>query len=156
MIIQFIVFSLTGHTKTVSEAAKGKLRKSGHNVVMDYIQPMDKLDLKAEIVEVKEIPDPHGYDLVIIGSPVHGGRVSAPIRTFLSQVSSLEGIRIVLLVTHFFRPGWGALQTLQELQQMCESKGGEVIGDIRVKWFSLIRKGEIKKAIDYLCSLIDN
>ena len=154
MKVQFIIYSHTGHTKTVAESIKSELITSGHDVEMEYVQPREKLDLKAEMVELKEMPDPQGQDVVIIGSPVHGGRVSAPIRAFLSKVTTLEEIRIILLVTHFFRPGWGAVQTLQHLRELCEIKGGKVIAEAHVKWFSLFRKREIKKTTDYLSSFL--
>jgi multimeric flavodoxin WrbA len=154
MKVKFIIYSHTGHTKTVAENFQTKLLSSSHCVVMDYIQTKEKLDLKADIVEIKEMPMPQGQDVVIIGSPVHGGRVSAPIRAFLSQVTSLEGIRIILLVTHFFRPGWGAVQTLQDMRNLCEYKGGEVIGVSHIKWFSLNRKRQINKMSSKVCSLI--
>jgi len=154
MKIECIVFSHSGHTKAVAEKVWNKLHKSGHDVGLSLIEPEGKLDLKAEMVEIKVIPDLKGCDVAIIGSPVHGGRISAPIRAFLTQVESLEGKKVVLLVTHFFRPGWGALQTLRELRKLCEEKGGEVVSEMNIKWFSMRRRREIEKFTDHLSSVI--
>lgn len=150
MKIQCIVFSHTGHTKSVAEKARDKLLESGHDVTLVLIEPAGKLDLKAEMVEITHVPDLMSCDVAIIGSPVHGGRISAPIRAFLAHSDSFEGKKIILLVTHFFRKGWGALQTLRELRKLCEEKGGEVVGEMSIKWFSMGRRREIAKSIDHL------
>ena len=155
MKLEFIIFSMTGHTRTVAEDARNKLLESGHDCCLTFLEPKVKLDLRAEIVDIKHVPELMDCDVAVICTPVHGGKISAPVRSFLTQVGSLVGIRIVLLVTHFFRQGWGAIQTLRELGKLCEDKGGEVVGEMNIKWFSIRRKQEIMKSIDHLSSLVD-
>ena len=64
------------------------------------------------------------YDVYILGSPVHGGRISAPMRTFLTETDDLNGKSCILFVTHFFRHSWGADQALAEFTENVVKKVG--------------------------------
>jgi len=156
MKIGMIVYSFTGKTKLVAERVAEILLTDGYEVDLNYLEPKEPLNLKAKEVEINEIPDPMRFDALVLGTPVQGGRMSAPMRFFLEQRTLLDGLDIVFIATHFFRREWGAVQTLQDLRKMCESKGGNVLGSIDIKWWSVFRQREIVSAIEHLRSLINN
>jgi len=102
MKIGMIIYSYTGKTRLVAEKAAGKLRADGHELAFIFIEPKEPLNLKEVEFEIKEIPATMYFDALVLGTPVHGGRMSAPMRSFLKQRTSLGGLDIVFLATHFF------------------------------------------------------
>lgn len=67
-------------------------------------------------------PDPRGYDVIFIGTPVWNWRHAIPLNTFLSE-SNLQGKKIALFCTYANRTGgvfWGMRQSLG---------GNEIIGE---------------------------
>jgi len=82
-------YSRTGHTKKVAELLAEQLSAdleaiwvaTEKNVGTLAMQAF--LSLKAKIAQTTK--DPASYDLVLVGSPVWGGRMSSPIRTYLAQ-----------------------------------------------------------------------
>lgn len=148
MKIAFVLFSHTGHTRKVGEVVVTKLMQAGHQVRLIEIQPKGKLELSAEVVEIKELTDMRQFEGLILGTPVHGGRMSAPMRAFLDQLPKLQSMPTALLLTHFFNKEWGANQAIQGLQEACNSKHLDLIGFTTVKWFSLRRRSNICKSAD--------
>jgi len=141
MNIGCVYYSQTGHTKDVVEKIVSQLTNADHLVSVHRIQA-DSLSKSLE-----GHWDVSQYEALVIGTPVHGGVMAAPIRSFLKELRGLEGIQFALVVTHFFRRGWGAVQTLQEMQSICEAKGGIFLAQMDIKWLSIFRKKEITEAI---------
>jgi multimeric flavodoxin WrbA len=105
-------------------------------------------------VSLKELPDLSGYDQLVLGTPVYGGRMAAPVRAFLQEVVGLAGMPVMLLLTHFLPRQWGAVQTIAAMETLCTEKGAKVLGATDVTWFSLGRgkaiKGAVAQVVDVL------
>jgi flavodoxin len=147
MNIHVVYHSRTGHTKAVIEKVVALLIDEGHLVTTHPLQANLPPKMLAGLDKITSGMDTSGSEVLIIGTPVHGGMMAAPVRTFLEGLQSLEGIYFALLITHFFRRGWGAVQTIQEMRSICEAKGGIFLAQMDVKWLSLFRKKEIKESI---------
>jgi flavodoxin len=154
MRVGIIVYSHTGHTLTVAERLKERLSEIGHRVTLERLETVGPVSPSADTVELRTKPFVGGHDALVMGSPVRGGRMSAPMRSYLEQVPSLEGKRVACLVTGVFPAGWGRNQTLAEMEQACKSKGAEVCGSGSVGWFSLRRKRRISRVVDRLSGLL--
>ena len=148
MKIGIIYYSQTGHTKRVGEEAAHRLRNAGHQVDLVPLEVRGSMNLSAESVEIKHIPEIDGYDAIVIGSPVHGGRVSGPVHYFLENVRTFDHQPVVLFVTHFLRKSWGAEQTLSSFRQMVTAREGDVLGDAEVKWLNLQLRKSITQAAE--------
>lgn len=153
MKIGVILFSHRGHTKKVGEKVAARLQIDGHAVHLNLLETITPLNLREEEAAIKSVPEINEYDALVLGTPVHGGRMSAPMRYFLNQTPSMRGISVVLFVTHFFRIGWGATQTLQELQKVCENKGAQYLGAANIKWLSFYRKLNIKRSVEKISAI---
>jgi flavodoxin len=151
--VGIIVYSHTGHTLTVAERLRERLSEMGHRVTLERLETVGPVSPSADTAELRKKPFVGGYDALVLGSPVRGGRMSAPMRSYLEQVPSLEGKKVACLVTGFFPAGWGRNQTLAEMEAACESKGAVVCGSGSVGWFSLRRKGQISRIVDHLSEL---
>ena len=145
MNIAFVYYSHTGHTLKVADHLAASLEKDGHNIAVFPIKTVTKIDFQAEMVPIEAIPEIDEFDLILLGSPVHGARISAPIRTFLCAHETFDGKKIILFLTHLFRKGWGADQAIESVQTLCQSKGAAFIGAFSVKWLSFQRKQQIDR-----------
>ena len=155
MDICVIYYSHTGHTKQVVERVIDELCEHNHQVKGIALEQVGPFRPGSETAELKENPNISAYDCIILCTPVHGGRMSAPMRRFLNAVTSRYGILAAVLVTHFFRDGWGAVQTIQEMKTVLKGKGAAYLGGVNVKWFSLSRQKQIRAAAASLVSSID-
>jgi len=153
MNIGIIVHSHTGHTLSVAMKLKEKLSAFGHAATLEQVQTAGPVKLSAQSAELKTKPAIDTYDALVFGSPVHGGRMSAAMTSYLEQIPSLQGKRVACLVTHFFRREWGADQTIELMKEVCESKGATVCGSESVRWLSLSRKRQISRVVDSLSEL---
>lgn len=154
MSIGIIVHSNSGHTLRVATELKRRLHEGGHQARMEELKAGAPVQAGTREVIPKTIPRLEGYDTVVLGSPVNGGQMSAVVRGYLSQVPSLEGKRVALLLTHFFPRAWGARQTIEEMTRVCESKGAYVIGWADVRWPNLRRRRDIGLAVEKLIGLV--
>lgn len=152
MNIGIIIYSQTGHTLAAATALKDKLSAAGHTVTLEQLKPVGQVDPSATHVELVAKPAVDAYDALVFGSPVVGGRISAPMASYLEQIASLQGKKVACLVTHFFVRNWGGNQTLKLMQEACEAKGATVCGSGDVQWFSLGRKRQIAKMVDELAN----
>lgn len=108
-----IFYSLDGHTKFVAELLAQELKAD--LVELELVKPFPTKGFKKyfwcgkssvfkEKPELKTIvPNLHGYDLVVIGTPVWAGNCASPINTLLSILSNeqkLQGKRVGILITN--------------------------------------------------------
>ncbi len=156
MKIVIFVSSRTGHTLRVSKALEKALIADGHSVRLEIIEPAGPTSLAAETVKLKTHPhiaeDDEG---VIIATPVNGGRISAPMRSWLvGYAGGLKQYRVAFLLTHFFFRAMGTQQALGELTEICEKqKGATILGYADVQWFNPFRHAKIKKVVKKLATL---
>ena len=150
-----VLFSHMGHTRQLGEALQQELEEAGHTVDLIVLETQEPFNLGADLTAIKPVPVVHDYDVLLLGSPVHGGRISAPMRAFIAEVDSLTGMPCVLFVTHFFRQSWGADQSLAEFTEKCREKGMRILKTCAVRWFSLQRKKNIQNAVQETVEALD-
>lgn len=150
MIIGLMYYSRAGHTKAVVERIAERIQEGGHDVRIMQLELASAWSSAADRLPLKKLPEVISYDHLILGSPVHGGRLSAPMRTFMEDVPGLEGKRVVFLLTHFFRREWGAAQVIQQMTELSAAKGADVIGYGTVRWSGFGRGVRIRAAVDQI------
>jgi len=154
MKIGLIYFSHTGHTAIVAEQLTNILEKAGHQVISTRLETCKPLQMSATHAAIKEAPTVESFDAVIVGTPVHGSRISAPVLTWLERIPSLSEKKVSFFLTHFFPCKWGAVQTIEALDKICSEKGAVVLGSADVTWLSLSRKKQIHTAVSQLHKLL--
>ena len=121
-----VYYSRTGITKKVAESISKELgcdseeiiSKRGRNgpfgfMYSGYESYRKKL---AEIGETKN--DPSAYDLVIIGTPIWAGRMSSPIRTYITKNKD-RFPKVAFFVTC---GGMDLTKAMAELEDLCGKK----------------------------------
>ena len=122
-------------------------------MTVEDLQTIEPLQMRDTTAELKCTPAVDGYDVLVFACPVRGGTPAPPMRVYLEQVPSLKGKRVACLVTGMFPEGWGREQTLAQMRELCEAKGGKVAGTPSVGWWSLRREQQIAQAVDALGGL---
>jgi flavodoxin len=150
MNIGIIVYSHTGHTLSVATKLKERLSANGRTVNLEQVEIYGPDGPGVMDVRLKTKPSIDTYDALVFGSPVRGGVMSPAMTSYLEQIASLQGKKVVCLVTHFFPPGWGANQTINQMKAICESKGATVCGWGDVGWPRLGLKRRIAEVVDHL------
>ena len=154
MHIGIVVHSNSGHTLRVASELRRHLDEVGHSVRLEELEASAPVRGGTTEVISKTIPSLDECDTVVLGSPVNGGQMSGMMRGYLSQVPSLEGKRVAFLLTHFFPQAWGTRQTIEEMANLCESKGASVVGWADVRWPNLRRRQDIATAVEKLMALV--
>jgi flavodoxin len=155
MNIGIIVYSQTGHTLSIAIQLKETLSAAGHTVNLEQLEILGSDKPGVAIVQLKTRPKTAPYDGLVFASPVRGGAMPPAMTSYLEQVSSLQDKKVVCLVTHFFPPGLGANQTLNQMKEICESKGATICGAGEAGWPRLGLKRRITNVVDNLSRLIE-
>jgi flavodoxin len=154
MKIGIVVHSNSGHTQTVAEELRDRLASNGLDVTLHPLKTAGTARPGTANISLRSRPTLAGYDRLVIGSPVNGGKMSAAMAAYLNGVPSLKGQQVAFLLTHFFRRAWGAEQTIERMAKLCESKGAGVMGWADVRWPNLRRRRDIRRAVDKLAEFL--
>jgi flavodoxin len=154
MKIGIIFFSNTGHTAKLAETIRKRLDEEHQIVELHSLEIVGVTNPTAVSVELKSAASIEGYDAVLIGIPVWGGRPPIAMTTYLDRIDSFEGTRVGCFATHFFIPTWGGNQALHSLKDICEAKGAEVVYSGSVRWPSFRRKKKIENVNSEIFAII--
>jgi len=150
MNIGIIFYSFSGHTLSVSRKLEEGLIASGFKVKREQLEPDGPYKLTDMVIKLKNVPSIEVYDILVLASPVHGGRMAAPMAGFLKELPGLKSRKIICLVTHFLPYSMGGKQMIQLFKDACESLGAEVVGTANIPRLRLRQKQYINKVIDMI------
>ena len=150
MKIGIICYSFSGYTSWISKKLLQKISSKAYQVDLHSLEPAGRLDVTALRTALKSIPPVEEYDILILASPVHGGRIASPMAEFLEKSPSLLDKKVICLVTHFLPYSTGGEQTIRLLKSACEEKSGQVIGTENIPTLSLKRITKMDRIIHLL------
>ena len=155
MKIAIVVYSKSGHTLSVAEKMRKHLESAGHIVVLEQIRAANEMELKPEAIVLTNSPKTTDLDLLVFGSPVHGGKLSAVMQAYLQQLPSLEGKVIAGFVTQFFPlAGMGGNQAIANLAELVRAKSGNLSASGVVNWmFQGKRNKQVAETIEKIASI---
>jgi len=152
--VGIVVYSHTGHTRAVAQKLEERLSEDGHAVTLEELEIAGPVNLSATTAALRRKPSIELYDTLVFASPVNGGRMSAAMNSYLDQLPPLAGKGVICLVTHFLFRSWGAKQTLEQMQEVCQSKGAAICGVGSVRWSSLRRGRQIAQVVENLADCL--
>ena len=154
MKISIILYSQTGNTYSVSLKLKEKLITAGHSVNIERLKVVGEVRPGTKDVKFEMLPDTEPYDVLVFGSPVQAFSLSSVMASYLTQIASLQGKKVALLVTQFFPFPWmGGNRTAGQMKKICESKGAAVCGAEIVNWSNPSREKRITEVVEKLSKL---
>lgn len=99
-------------------------------------------------------PDACAYDALVFGAPVRGASISPVMAACLGKLGSLQGKKVVCLVTEMFPYPWmGGNRAIRQMKEICESKGAIICGTGIVNWMGKQREKRISDVVKKLNSL---
>jgi hypothetical protein len=150
MNVGMVVYSQTGNTHSVAASLKEKLVAAGHTVTMERLQTSGD-PTQGQEVQLQALPSVEPYDTLVVAAPVHAFSLSVPMKTCLNQLASLQGKRVVCLVTQAFPFAWlGGNRAIRQMTRLCGSKGATVCGSGIVNWSRKSRDQQISQVVDRL------
>ena len=154
MNIGIILYSQTGNTYSVSLKLKDKLITAGHSVDIKRLKVIGEVRPRTKDVKFEMLPDTEPYDVLVFGSPVQAFSLSSVMASYLTQIVSLQGKKVALLVTQFFPFPWmGGNRTVGQMKKICESKGAIVCGAEIVNWSNPSREKRISEVVEKFSKL---
>ncbi|MBD3239937.1 MAG: hypothetical protein GF331_05080 [Chitinivibrionales bacterium] len=128
MNIAVVVFSQTGNSATVARTIASTLREKGHDTDVHLLRTTEKLSPGTRTVTFTDTPDISSADVLILGGPVWAFRASPPLRSYAAGLSSLQGKKAALFVTHglpVFFAGHG--RALSVLSRRLRDLGADIV-----------------------------
>ncbi|MGM0436441.1 MAG: flavodoxin family protein [Bacillota bacterium] len=125
MKIGLIVHSQTGHTLGIAREIYNILKEEGHAIELEMVVAKSQKPWKETLPSLSEIPDPKGYDILILGAPVWGFTLSLVMSEYLYQVQPLDCDKLILFSTgalHRWLGGNRAIKKMTSLSKMPHSK----------------------------------
>lgn len=148
MKVGIIVHSHTGNTLSVAEKIKNAMTSKGHTVSIEQVSALNDNPAPNEAVKLKDIPDAQGYDVLLFGAPVRAFSLSAVMKAYLAQLSSLDGIKVGCFVTEQFPFAWmGGNNAIGQMKKSCSAKGAIPEKTGVVNWGSKKREDKIANVI---------
>ena len=150
MNISIVVHSKTGNTLLVANSLSDRLKSEGHTVSLANITAENDSEANVDAIVLTNAPQVAEYDLLILGAPVRGGRLSPVMQAYLRQLKLIPGKPIYGFVTQFFpSPKLGGNQAIQCMSEICSSKGNELGATGVINWmFSAKRNNQISETVD--------
>ncbi|MGC9530269.1 MAG: flavodoxin family protein [Candidatus Bipolaricaulaceae bacterium] len=151
MNIGMIIHSQTGNTYSVARKLEDRLKEADHTVFLERLEAIGQPSPRARDVRLRSVPDPEGYDALVLGAPVHAFSLSAAMQAYLKQIGSLEGKRVALLVTQRLPFRWlGGNRAVRQMRKACRAKGAQVCGSGVVNWSRAGREQRIAEVVEGL------
>jgi NAD(P)H-dependent FMN reductase len=130
-----IVYSFSGNTLSVAQKLQDSLLSAGHLVTLEQVKALNDSTSATTNIQLQSAPDITEYDRIIFASPVRAFSLAPVMKTYLSQLPSLEGKQVDCFVTQFFPYPWmGGNRAISEMKQACSDKGAIVSDTGVVNW----------------------
>lgn len=156
MKVLTILHSLTGHTLYVVNKLNDKLKENGFQVDLDRLEPIggeNKNEMNFEQIRLKPKFNVRDYDVIILAGPVRGFSMSMVIKSYLMSLLSLDGKKVVCIVTHFFPfAAMGGTNAIKQMKKEINDLGGVVVATEIINWKGFGRE----KKIDAVVTMIVN
>ena len=156
MKILILYFSLGGRTKKVAESIAGGLNSSDVSIEQfkyakksrAYLSEQNEV-MKGDLSNFKyneKIKDLSSYDLILFGSPTHGGRPATIFNGYFEHAQKVDGKNFIVFNTCRFSIG----KTLELMQAGIEQKGGSVVKERAFNGFFKIKMSKVNKFVEEL------
>lgn len=157
MKVALIVYSLTGHTRSVAEKIRGLLITEGH--VADCLQvnhePKQDKGNPMEKVVLKDLPNLEDYDAFVFGSYVEAFNLCRVMQQYLQQIENKNAKAACLTTQQFMKPFFGGNKAQKKMKKLLTEKGFDVVGGANIGWkLDEGREQRVDEAAEKICNLL--
>jgi len=130
-----VIHSQTGHTVFFARAIAESLQKLGCETDTEILRTVTFARPTSRAIELRRVPDPAGYDILLAGAPVWAFNASPVIMAYLNELKTLKGMRAAAFVTHAlpFRI-FGVERALRRMSGALEMLGAQVYAGEELTW----------------------
>lgn len=155
MKVGIIVHSKTGNTLQVANNIKETLLASDCQAEVIRIEAANDSEANPSAIQLISMPDISSYDVLILGGPVRGGRLSPIMDAYLQTLPSLRDKVVFGFVTHFFpKDSMGGTQAIRRMEALCKDKGVAMSKTSIVSWMNPFKRSKsIQYTVDAFKSL---
>jgi flavodoxin len=155
MKIGIFVHSQSGNTAKLALAITHCLREKGHDVDVELLRPIGKINPGTRHVEFKKLPEVNEYDFLLFGSPIWAFNASPVIVSLLHQITSLKGKKALYFTTSGF-PSFmsGCKRAHKKVKELLQDLTAEVIDGYALSWGIWCSKKRLDQAVADICSKI--
>lgn len=144
MRIGIIVYSKTGNTLQVAERIATALTQKGEHVELQRFTAETESAQSNRPVRLSALPDPNGYDALIIGAPVQAFSLDPAMTMYLKQIGALQKVQTLCFITQHFKKAWmGGNRAMKQLLEQLKEKGAPATATGVVNWTSEQREAQI-------------
>ncbi|MBI9104794.1 MAG: flavodoxin family protein [Spirochaetales bacterium] len=145
MKIGIMVCSQTGNTLSVVEAIKEKLNSRGLEAVIEKVEPQGEAGPGSRNIQLKSAPDVTDYDKLIFAGPVNAFSLAPAMKLYMSNLPTLEGKDVALLVTKGLKFNWtGGNKAIAQMKKYCTDRRADIAGTGIIVWSSKTLKEDIE------------
>ena len=155
MKIGIFVHSQSGNTARLALAVTHALREKGHEVDVELLRPIGKIHPGIRHVELKNVPEVDGYDMVMLGGPIWAFNASPVVVSLLHQLPSLKGKKAMFFLTSGFPPplsGWNRAH--KKIKTLLEESNATVIEGESLFWGFYCGKKRLDAAVERICKKV--
>lgn len=154
MNIGIIVYSQTGNTHSVALKLQERLAGAGHSVELHRLSIVGTYQPGNKDVQFTALPSLERYDGIVFAAPVQGFALAPVMQSYFTHITSLQRKKVAGFVTQFFPFPWmGGTRAINQLKQICQSKGVKVCGTGVVNWKNSNREQRIEEIVERLSGL---
>ncbi len=154
MNIGIIVYSHTGNTYSVAQKLNETLDGEKYSATLEQVTINSEAKPGESNFQFTNTPAVDHYDAIIFGAPVHAFSLATVMKSYLEQLPSLSGKNVACFVTKQLPLKWtGGNRAVNQMKDICISKGANVLGTEVVIWSKSSREQSINNCIENLSKL---
>ena len=155
MNVGIIVYSQTGHTKSVAESLAEKLGAKGYDVEVEEVKVQGEVQPGSKDIMLLSNPSVEPYDVVIFAAPVQAFSLALPMSAYLDQIDSLDGKKLACLITKQLPFKWtGGNHAVRQIKKKCAAKGGDLSQSGIIFWAESKRQESTKQVLESLSNFV--
>ena len=133
MKIGIVVHSQTGHTLGIAQAIEKALKEETLTADIKMVVAKSKKPWKESQPGLSEIPDPKPYDVLILGAPVWGFRLSLVMTEYLYSVRPLNPETLIIFSTGARHKWFGGIRAMKKMAALSGVPDSKIVkaGSIR-------------------------
>lgn len=148
MHIGIIVFSQTGHTRSVTEKLAARLTEGGHDVSIEEVKPEGDVTPATKNVTFISAPEVGPYEGIVFASPVQAFSLASGMKAYLGRIGSLEKKKVACFVTKQIPAKWtGGNKALRQMKKFCTRSGAVPAATGIIFWGEKYRERMIDETV---------
>jgi flavorubredoxin len=149
MKIGVFVHSKTGNTARLALAVTHALREKGHDVAVELLRPVGKVNPGSPHVEFRNLPDATGYEAVLVGGPIWAFSASPVVTSAIKQIPGLKGKKALYFLTSFLPgPVSGCKRAQARVSGLLQEAGSVVLEGCSLSWGLWCSKKRLDSAVE--------